>query len=299
MGDKSGIEWADATLNYVTGCERVSPGCDHCYAKTLVESRLTHNPRSVYYGRAFEDVRMHDERLALPLRWTRPRRVFVNSMSDAFHVHVPDTSLDRLFATLALSPQHVHQVLTKRAERIYRYTRDVTLERIAASIPEPSGLSIATSEARARIMRTAWPLPNVWLGVSIENNDYAWRADMLRKATCDVRFLSVEPMLGPVDRVALDGLNWVICGGESGPGSRPMDLAWVRDLRDRCVANGVAFFFKQWGGVQKKATGRELDGRTWDEMPAIGRVTFSAPSSRTRAKEPSLFDTRVLPSLSK
>jgi protein gp37 len=246
---KSNIEWTDETWNPVTGCTEVSPGCDKCYARTLINTRQVVNPKSARFGHPFAEVMLHPERLSYPFRWSKPRLVFVNSLSDLFHRDVPNEYIRKVFQTMGEVERHTFQVLTKRAERMRRFMRTLEIERC-----DP-----ASVVAR-----------NVWLGTSVESNDYAWRADMLRETPAAVRFLSVEPMLGPIDKVNLDGIDWVIVGGESGPGFRPMQIDWTRDVRDRCVAAGIPFFFKQW---HKKGTGRELDGRTWDEMPMALRGT--------------------------
>lgn len=234
MADSSRIEWTDATWNPVRGCTKVSPGCKHCYAETFAE-RFRGVP-----GHPFEqgfDLRLVPEALELPLRWRAGRRIFVNSMSDLFHEGVPDEFILRVFDVMKRAPQHKFQLLTKRAKRMALFTAPL-------SIPE-----------------------HVWMGVSVENEKYCERIDDLRKVKAKVRFLSVEPLLGPLPRLNLRGIHWVIVGGESGPRARPMDPAWVREIRDQCIAADVPFFFKQWGGVRKHATGRILDGRTWDEMP--------------------------------
>lgn len=184
------------------------------------------------------EVRIDEQSLSIPASWTKPRRVFVNSMSDLFHEGVPDHFIRAVFDTMLATPRHTFQVLTKRPER---------LAAISASLPWPS---------------------HVWMGVSVENADYLERIDQLRRSGAQVKFLSLEPLLGPLDALDLSGIDWVIAGGESGPGSRPIEADWVRDIRDQCVEAGVAFHFKQWGGVVKSRTGRELDGRTWDEMPS-------------------------------
>ena len=234
MAQGSSIEWTEATWNPVTGCTKVSPGCKHCYAERMaVRLRAMANPR---YANGF-DVTLHEDLTTLPLRWKKPRRIFVNSMSDLFHVDVPERFLAACFDTMERAGWHTYQILTKRPERAAE---------LAPTLP--------------------WPA-NVWMGTSVESATYYWRIDELRKVPAAVRFLSVEPLLGPVDDIPLAGIDWVIAGGESGPRCRPMEADWVRALRDRCVEEGVAFFFKQWGGVNKKRTGRELDGRTWDEMP--------------------------------
>jgi protein gp37 len=234
VSDKSAIEWTDATWNPVTGCSKVSPGCANCYAETL-SLRFGHSKLPWTPENAAENVIFHPERLRLPLTWREPRRVFVNSMSDLFHELVPWEYIDRVFDVMEQAERHTFQVLTKRPERM---------------------------RALARLVP-----PNVWLGTSIENNRWVGRADYLRETPPAIRFLSLEPLLGSLPSLDLTAIDWVIVGGESGVGHRPIRADWVRDLRDRCVANGVAFFFKQWGGRTPKSGGRELDGRTWDEYP--------------------------------
>lgn len=235
---KSAIEWTDETWNPVTGCTKVSPGCDHCYAERFAE-RWRGVP-----GHPFErgfDLTLWPERLLQPYHWRKPRRVFVNSMSDLFHHGIEDDLIDQALFVMYATPRHTYQVLTKRPERMRRFLRDRPI------------------------------VPNVWWGVSIENADYAWRADMLRETPAAVRFLSLEPLLGHIPALILRDMDWAIVGGESGPGARPMELQWVRDIRDDCQAMSIPFFFKQWGGVHKKAAGRKLDGRTWDEYPKVKR----------------------------
>lgn len=239
MSLNSTIEWTDATWNPVTGCTQVSAGCDHCYAKTFAE-RFRGVPNHPY-EQGF-DLRLWPDRLELPLRWRKPRRIFVNSMSDLFHADVPEKFIRDVFSTMVRADHHVYQVLTKRPQR---------LAKLAQSLP--------------------WP-DHVWIGVSIESNEVAWRADFLRRVPATVRFISAEPLIGPIDKVNLDGIHWLITGGESGMHHRPCDPNWVRDARDHCLAESVAYFHKQWGGRTSKAGGRELDGRTWDEIPAISRA---------------------------
>lgn len=236
MSGRSAIEWTEATWNPVTGCDKVSPGCDHCYAETFAERwrGIPGHP----YEQGF-DLRFWPDRLEHPLRWRRPRVVFVNSMSDLFHQRVPSTYVDRVLDTIRATPRHTYQVLTKRPKKMASV--------ISRLQPDP--------------------LPNLWLGTSIESDEYVWRADALRETPAAVRFLSLEPLLGPVPSLDLTGIGWVIVGGESGPGHRPVDPGWVIDVRDRCEGAKVPFFFKQWGGRNPKAGGRELEGRTWDEMP--------------------------------
>ena len=238
MSSYTTIEWTDATWNPVTGCTQVSPGCDHCYALAFAE-RFRGVPNHPY-EQGF-DLRLWPERLHLPLRWKKPRRIFVNSMSDLFHADVPDEFIQQVFNTMVRADWHIFQVLTKRPQRLVR---------LAKELP--------------------WP-KHIWVGVSVESNEYAWRADLLRQVPAAVRFISAEPLLGPIDQVRLDGIHWLITGGESGPHHRPCNPEWVRNARDRCIAARVAFFHKQWGGRTPKSGGRELDGRTWDEMPVIDR----------------------------
>ncbi len=234
MSDNSKIEWTDATWNPVTGCNKVSPGCKHCYALRFSE-RFRGTP-----GHPFEqgfDLRMWPERLKLPLAWKIPRRIFVNSMSDLFHERVPLAFIEQVFETMAACPQHQFQVLTKRPEQLLK---------LCGSLD--------------------WP-ENVWMGVSIENEKYAFRSELLHNVPAKVRFLSVEPLIGPITKLPLRDIHWVIVGGESGPGARPMLRKWVEDIRHQCRRADVAFFFKQWGGVRKHEKGRTLNGRTFDEMP--------------------------------
>lgn len=234
MALNSAIEWTDATWNPVTGCTQVSAGCDHCYALAFAE-RFRGVPDHPY-EQGF-DLRLWPARLTLPLTWKRPRRIFVNSMSDLFHPAVPDEYIRNIFNTMVQADWHIYQLLTKRPRR---------LARMADSLPWPN---------------------HIWAGVSVESNDVAWRADYLRHVPAAIRFVSAEPLLGPIDKLELDGINWLITGGESGAHNRPCNPEWVRAVRDRCISNEVAFFHKQWGGRTSKVGGRELDGRTWDEMP--------------------------------
>jgi protein gp37 len=240
MSDNSTIEWTDATWNPVTGCTKVSPGCDHCYAETFAER--WRGTKGHYFERGF-DVQLRPDKLAQPLRWKRPRRIFVNSMSDLFHDAVPDEYIARVFGIMDEAPQHTFQVLTKR-------------------------------HARMRSLLSRWRvLPNVWLGVSAENQQWAdIRIPALLDTPAAVRFVSAEPLLGPIQlrREWRHGpsIDWLIVGGESGPGARPTRPEWVRSLRDQCPDFGAAFHFKQWGGVLLTDAGRELDGRTWDEFPS-------------------------------
>ncbi|MBM4438150.1 MAG: phage Gp37/Gp68 family protein [Actinobacteria bacterium] len=242
MSDQSRIEWIDATWNPVTGCRKTSPGCDHCYAERLARRlQAMGNPR---YVNGFS-VTLHWDKLDEPLRWRAPRRIFVNSMSDLFHADVPLDFVKSVFETMVRAHWHTFQILTKRARR---------LPRIAPALPWPS---------------------NVWLGASVENAAYTWRIDCLRESPAAVRFLSLETLIGAVGELDLTGIHWVIVGGESGPAARPMSASWVREIRTQCQRADVAFFFKQWGGVNKKAAGRVLDGRTWDDLPASARTDAS------------------------
>jgi protein gp37 len=235
MANSSHIEWTDATWNPVTGCAKISPGCKFCYAERM-SKRLRAMGQSNYRN-GFK-LTLQPQMLEHPLHWRQPRRIFVNSMSDLFHLDVPLAYIRQVFHVMRRAYWHEYQVLTKRSDRL----RDLN-----------SALE--------------WQ-PQIWMGVSIENEDYIFRADDLRKTGAYVKFLSIEPLLGPLHKLTLKGIDWVIVGGESGPGARPIDPEWVRELRDRCERERVAFFFKQWGGVLKSRTGRLLDGRTWDQMPA-------------------------------
>lgn len=251
MSGRTSIEWTETTWNPTTGCDRISAGCDHCYALSLAgrlkamgsaKYQADGDPRTS--GPGF-GIAVHETALAAPLRWRAPRVVFVNSMSDLFHARVPAAFVGRVFEVMAATPQHTYQVLTKRSTR---------LRRLAGDLP--------------------WP-PNVWMGVSVENTDVLARVEDLRAVPAGVRFLSCEPLLGPLGGLDLAGIGWVIAGGESGPNARPMHPDWARELRDLCTAGRVPFFFKQWGGRTPKAGGRELDGRIWDQTP---NATTPAPT---------------------
>jgi protein gp37 len=235
MADRSAIEWTQATWNPVTGCDKVSPGCAHCYAETFAERwrGIPGHP----YEQGF-DLRIWPERLTVPLRWRRPRMIFVNSMSDLFHERIPDDFIARVFETMVEASHHTFQILTKREGR---------LAELAPHLP--------------------WA-PNIWLGVTIENRRYVHRADYLRDVPAAVRFISAEPLLGRLEGLDLSDIHWLIAGGESGPKHRVVRKEWITDLRDQCVDQDVAFFFKQWGGTRSKTGGRLLEGRTWDEMPS-------------------------------
>ena len=243
MGNGSAIEWTEATWNPTTGCDRTSPGCDNCYALTLAKRlKAMGQPKYQADGDAGTSgpgfaLTVHPDVLDIPRRWREPRLIFVDSMSDLFHERVPSDFISRVFDVIAECPQHTFQLLTKRSKRMVQL-----------------------------VDQLRWPA-NLWIGVSIESDRYTFRADHLRAVPAAIRFLSVEPMLGPTPSLVLAKIDWVIAGGESGPRARPVDAEWLRQLRDKCVTNDVAFFFKQWGGRTPKHGGRELDGRIWDEMP--------------------------------
>ena len=241
MGEHSQIEWTESTWNPVTGCTKVSPGCAHCYAERM--ARRLKAMGQPNYRNGFR-VTMHKHALNLPLGWKRPQMVFVNSMSDLFHEDVPVDFIRRVFDVMRQTDRHLFQILTKRSQR---------LAELAPLLP--------------------WPA-NVWMGVTVESCDYIHRIDDLRRVPAAVRFLSLEPLLGPLPDLDLTDIDWVIVGGESGPGARAMAEAWALDLRDQSMHAGVAFFFKQWGGVNKKKAGRLLGGRTWDQMPRLASCTM-------------------------
>lgn len=287
----SAIEWTDETWNPTVGCSKTSPGCDNCYAINVAHRAMQPAHEGLTIVRDGErpdwtgEVRTLPDRLDTPLRWRKPRRVFVDSMSDLFHPDVPMEFIQRVFTTMTLAHQHTFQVLTKRSKDM-------------ANVLNHEDFWYGIAEE---------PPDNIWVGTSIESDHYSWRAHHLRRAEVAVRFLSLEPLLGPLPSLDLTDIDWVIVGGESGPGARPMHPQWVRDIRDRCVAAGIPFFFKQWGSwaqvrypdygrkgdrlifagatswdrereraiyvreVGKKRAGRELDGRTWDEMPVTER----------------------------
>ena len=245
MADKSAIGWTEATWNPTTGCTKISLGCKNCYAERLaLRLQAMGNPK---YANGFQ-LTLHEDALELPLRWKKPRKIFVNSMSDLFHEEIPLDFIQRVFQTMQQAHWHIFQILTKRAER---------MAELAPQLP--------------------WP-PNVWMGVTVEEQRYTHRIDLLRTVPAAVRFLSLEPLLGPLPNLNLNGIHWVIVGGESGPGARPMKPEWVTDIRDQCQAAGVAFFFKQWGGVHKKRAGRLLEGRTWDDIPAPKTSSIPVPA---------------------
>jgi protein gp37 len=246
MATNSAIEWTESTWNPLTGCSKISPGCKHCYAERMA-FRLQAMGQP-HYANGFK-LSLHENALELPLRWKRPQTIFVNSMSDLFHKDVPLKFILQMFDVMRRAHWHRFQILTKRADR---------LSEISTRLPWKS---------------------NIWMGVSVENNDYTFRIDHLRKTEAHVKFLSLEPLLGPLPDLDLRGIGWVIVGGESGPGARPMDSSWAIDIRDQCLAAGVPFFFKQWGGIRKKKTGRQLEGRTWDEMPDKEPITLASQAA--------------------
>jgi protein gp37 len=245
MATNSPIEWTEATWNPVVGCTVLSPGCTNCYAMRLA-ARLEAMGQPKYTGVTRKTggrykwngrINLDQASLDIPKRWKTGRMIFVNSMSDLFHAKVPLEFIKAVFATILDTPQHTYQVLTKRPDRAEGFAKDLS-----------------------------WPT-HVWLGTSVENCDYVDRINYLRRTSAAVKFLSLEPLLGPLEGLNLKGIDWAIAGGESGPGARPMPIEWVRSIRDQCAAAKVPFHFKQWGGVNKKRTGRVLDGRTWDQLP--------------------------------
>lgn len=234
MSTKSAIEWTGATWNPSTGCDTLSPGCENCYAERLTKRLRAMGQKK--YSNGFK-LTLHPDTLELPLKWKQPQTIFVNSMSDLFHHDVPLEFIQRVFATMRAASWHQFQVLTKRSGRLQAFSDQID-----------------------------WPA-NVWMGVSVESQAYAARIEHLRRTAARTKFLSLEPLLGPLEGLNLQGIDWVIVGGESGPRARSMHPDWVKSIRDQCDRSGVAFFFKQWGGVQKKRAGRLLDGRTFDAMP--------------------------------
>lgn len=236
MAYLTSIEWTESTWNPLTGCTKVSPGCANCYAERMALRLKAMG--NLNYANGF-NVTMHENVLELPLRWGKPQTIFVNSMSDLFHEDVPEQFIFRVFDIMRRADWHHFQVLTKRSNKLIDLSP-----------------------------RLKW-MPNIWMGVSVEDQDYTFRLDHLRGTGADVKFLSLEPLLGPISNLNLEGIDWVIVGGESGPRSRPMKESWVIDIRNQCQEAKVPFFFKQWGGTNKKKAGRKLEGRTWDEMPLL------------------------------
>jgi protein gp37 len=253
MSNNSKIEWTDATWNPVRGCSKVSPGCLHCYAETFAE-RFRGVP-----GHPFElgfDLRLVPEKLGEPIRWSKPKKIFVNSMSDLFHEEVPDEYIEKVSRVMLAANWHTYQILTKRADRMMELLQGK--------------------------LRDAAASPHIWWGVSVENRKHGLpRIERLRKSKPAVAFLSVEPLLEDLGKLDLRGIHWVIVGGESGPGARPIDASWVRKVHSECQQHGIPFFFKQWGGVRKSEAGRELDGRTYDDFPAAHQNAVASLHQRT------------------
>ncbi len=236
MAGNTDIEWTQATWNPVTGCTKVSPGCTNCYAERMAKRLRSMGQPNYAHGFA---LTLQEHMLNLPLKWKKPRSIFVNSMSDLFHGDVPLDFVLRVFDIMNQADQHVYQLLTKRSERLLEL--DHALD---------------------------WG-KHIWMGVSVENQDYSFRIDHLRQTRAQVKFISLEPLLGPLAQLDLQGIDWVIVGGESGPRARPIEASWVIEIRERCQRSGVPFFFKQWGGTNKKKSGRTIEGRTWDQMPEL------------------------------
>jgi protein gp37 len=236
MAARSTIEWTESTWNPLTGCTKISPGCANCYAERLskrLKAMGNHN-----YSNGF-NITMHEDTLELPFKWRKPQNIFVNSMSDLFHEKVPDEYIFKVFNVMRSATWHRFQILTKRSERLLD---------ISPKLP--------------------W-MPHIWMGVSVENQDYIYRINHLRRTGAKIKFLSLEPLIGNISALPLIDIDWVIVGGESGPKSRPLIDSWVTDIRNQCLEKSVPFFFKQWGGVNRQKTGRKLEGRTWDEMPSL------------------------------
>jgi len=232
----SKIEWTDSSWNPITGCTKISPGCQNCYAERMAKRlKAMGNPN---YKNGFK-LAVHENSLELPLSWKTPQYIFVNSMSDLFHKEVPIDFLQKMFSIMRKASWHTFQILTKRSERLRELDNQIE-----------------------------WS-PNIWMGVSIETQDYVYRINDLRSSNAKVKFISFEPLLGPINKLDLHGIDWVIVGGESGPKSRKIEETWVLQIKDYCISQKTPFFFKQWGGINKKKTGRILEGRTWDEMPAM------------------------------
>ncbi|MBW2343914.1 MAG: phage Gp37/Gp68 family protein [Deltaproteobacteria bacterium] len=239
MGTNSSIEWTESTWNPITGCTKISPGCEHCYAERMAKRLKAMGQPN--YANGFK-LTLHDHSLNLPCAWRNSQTIFVNSMSDLFHEDVPPAFILRIFNVMKHAHWHQYQILTKRADRLLE---------LDPLLP--------------------WD-DYIWMGVSVENQDYTFRVDYLRRTNARIKFLSLEPLLGPLPHLNLKGINWVIVGGESGPGARLVEPSWVIDIRNQCQEAKIPFFFKQWGGTSKKKAGREIEGRTWDEMPTMERV---------------------------
>jgi protein gp37 len=240
---QSDIEWTEVTWNPLTGCNKISPGCKHCYAERMAKRLQAMGQKN--YRNGFK-LTLQRQMLEYPLRWKTPKTIFVNSMSDLFHKDVPVSFIQEVFDVMNRASWHRFQVLTKRSDRLHEVAKQIK-----------------------------WT-ENIWMGVTVESSDYVHRIDHLRDTGAMVKFLSLEPLLGPLPKLNLTDIDWAIVGGESGPGARPMEKEWALDIRDQCRKAGVAFFFKQWGGVWKKKTGRVLEGKTWDEMPKVSRVSRAA-----------------------
>ena len=243
MAANSSIEWTKSTWNPVTGCTKTSPGCKHCYAERMARRLQAMNQPNYING---FNLTMHYKSLELPLTWKKPQTIFVNSMSDLFHEDIPLSFISDVFNIITRASWHTFQVLTKRSKRLLELSP-----------------------------RLNWP-DNLWMGVSVENSDYMYRIKDLASTGASIKFLSLEPLLGPLPNLELSGIDWVIVGGESGPGARPIDISWVTDIRDQCLHANIPFFFKQWGGENKKKNGRLLEGRTWDELPDTRRLELAA-----------------------
>lgn len=239
MATKTSIEWTESTWNPITGCNKISPGCKNCYAERMAKRLKTMG--SPNYADGFK-LSLHEHVLELPLTWKKPQIIFVNSMSDLFHKNVPFEFIQKVFNVMNKTPWHTYQVLTKRSDRL--------------------------KELNKKLIWTK----NIWMGVSIENQDYTYRIDDLKNTNAYIKFLSIEPLIGPVRKLKLDKIKWVIVGGESGPKARPMKEEWVLDIKDQCKEAGAPFFFKQWGGTNKKKAGRLLEGKTWDELPILKKT---------------------------
>ena len=236
MALSSSIEWTDSTWNPITGCTKISLGCANCYAERMaLRLKAMGNPN---YTNGFS-ITLHEDALELPLKWKKPQTIFVNSMSDLFHENIPDEFILRIFDVMLRANWHRFQILTKRSKRMLDLNRQLR-----------------------------WK-PNIWMGVTVEEQSYTYRIEHLQRTDANIKFLSLEPLLGPISSLCLDGIDWVIVGGESGPKSRPMKQSWVIDICNQCQTKKVPFFFKQWGGINKKKAGRELEGRTWDEIPSL------------------------------
>ncbi|HVN49125.1 MAG TPA: phage Gp37/Gp68 family protein [Bacteroidota bacterium] len=239
MAINSSIEWTESTWNPITGCTKISPGCKHCYAERMAFRLQRMGQKN--YANGFQ-LTLQEHALELPLQWKKPQTIFVNSMSDLFHKDVPLKFIQKMFDVMKRASWHRFQILTKRSDRLLEIHNQLDWQ------------------------------PNIWMGVSVENQDYTYRIDDLRKTNAHVKFLSIEPLLGPIRKLKLKNIDWVIVGGESGPGARPIEEPWVLDIRDQCINAQVPFFFKQWGGVNKKRAGRMLEGKTWSQMPKLKRA---------------------------